>query len=91
MQKLQREDISSVNIKIVNSLAEIFLKHPDEYMPWLIQSCDDFNVSKTLFLLVVMQSFLQPEKGMFSNSVLSLLLRHMICFFNLLWMLRTLF
>ncbi|XVF08520.1 hypothetical protein REPUB_Repub07fG0010000 [Reevesia pubescens] len=55
MQK--RGSVSTVNMEIVRSLSEAFLMHPIEYMPWLTRSCCDFKSSKTLFFLVLMQSF----------------------------------
>ncbi|KAJ6933914.1 hypothetical protein NC651_009094 [Populus alba x Populus x berolinensis] len=61
MQKLRQEVISSINMKIVNGLAETFSMHPDEYMTWLVDSSSDCTVSKTLLLLVLMQSFLRPK------------------------------
>ncbi|GAV79488.1 LOW QUALITY PROTEIN: BP28CT domain-containing protein/U3snoRNP10 domain-containing protein [Cephalotus follicularis] len=62
------EERVELNMKIVNGLAETFLMHPEEYMPWLIKSCIDFKLSKTLFFLVLMRSFqMQIEKhGQFS-------------------------
>lgn len=65
MQKLQHENISVVNMKIVSSLAETFTMHPDEHTSWLIESCNDFSLSKTLLFLVVMQSFLNSKNGKF--------------------------
>lgn len=59
--KLQQEVISSINMKIVNGLAETFSMHPGEYMTWLVDSSSDCTVSKTLLLLVLMQSFLRPK------------------------------
>ncbi|XP_021285623.1 uncharacterized protein At3g06530 isoform X2 [Herrania umbratica] len=55
MQK--RGSISTVNIEIVGSLSEAFLMNPHEYLPWLTRSCSDLKSSKTLCLLVLMQSF----------------------------------
>ncbi|XP_022736221.1 uncharacterized protein At3g06530 isoform X4 [Durio zibethinus] len=55
MQK--RGNTSTVNVEIVRSLSEEFLRHPNEYMPWLTESCSDLKSSKTLFFLVLMQSF----------------------------------
>lgn len=59
--KLRQEVISSINMKIVNGLAETFSMHPGEYMTWLVDSSSDCTVSKTLLLLVLMQSFLRPK------------------------------
>ncbi|KAG6781264.1 hypothetical protein POTOM_014155 [Populus tomentosa] len=59
--KLRQEVISSINMKIVNGLAETFSMHPSEYMTWLVDSSSDCTVSKTLLILVLMQSFLRPK------------------------------
>ncbi|KAF5743615.1 hypothetical protein HS088_TW08G00200 [Tripterygium wilfordii] len=56
--KLQPERVSSINMETVGILAETFLLHPDEYLPWFIKSCNDLASSKTLFYLVLMQSFI---------------------------------
>ncbi|XWS47705.1 hypothetical protein CRYUN_Cryun13aG0007100 [Craigia yunnanensis] len=44
----KRGSMSAVNMEIVRSLSEEFLMHPNEYMPWLARSCNDFRSSKTL-------------------------------------------
>lgn len=46
----------------ITSLASRFLLHPAEFMPWLVQSSNDFELSKTHFFLVMMQTIL-IEKG----------------------------
>ena len=63
MQTLDREHISSINMDIVRGLAEIFSMHPVEYMPWLIECCNYSESSKTLFFLVMMQSFILQKNG----------------------------
>lgn len=65
MQKLQQEVISSINMKIVNGLAETLSVHPGEYMPWLVDSSSDCTFSKTLLFLVLMQSFLRVKNSKF--------------------------
>lgn len=65
MQKLRQEAISSINMKIVNGMAETFSMNPGEYMTWLVDSSSDCTVSKTLLLLVLMQSFLRPKNSKF--------------------------
>ncbi|KAK8586579.1 hypothetical protein V6N13_010167 [Hibiscus sabdariffa] len=61
MQK--RGSVSTVNMEIVRSLSEEFLMQPNEYMPWLIRSCNSFKSSKTLLFLVLMQSFSMSIKS----------------------------
>ncbi|CAK7335892.1 unnamed protein product [Dovyalis caffra] len=68
--KLPHEVISSINMKVVNSLAETLSRHPGEYLSWLVDSSSDCTVSKTLFFLVLMQSFLRlnnTEREQFST------------------------
>ncbi|KAK3217662.1 hypothetical protein Dsin_011632 [Dipteronia sinensis] len=57
----KHESIASTNVEIVGRLAETFLKHPDEYLSLLIESCRDYKLSKILFLLVLMQSLLNEN------------------------------
>ncbi|GLT39857.1 hypothetical protein SLA2020_140240 [Shorea laevis] len=52
----KRGSISTINMDIVSSLAETFSQDPDEYIPWFTSNCSDYK-SKTLFFLVMMQSF----------------------------------
>ncbi|XP_065871790.1 uncharacterized protein At3g06530 [Euphorbia lathyris] len=61
MQKLEPEIIVAVNAKIVSSLAETLTTNPDDCTSWLIKSCKDSSFSKTLFFLVVMQSFINAK------------------------------
>ncbi|KAK1577185.1 hypothetical protein Q3G72_019640 [Acer saccharum] len=58
----KHESIASINVEIVGRLAETFLKHPDEYLSLLTESCRDYKLSKTLFLLVLMQSLLNENR-----------------------------
>lgn len=66
MQKLQQETMSSTNMNIVDLLAEEFSRRPDDYMPWLVKSCNNSNFSKTLLFLVIMKSFIKSKSSMFS-------------------------
>ncbi|XP_020540628.2 uncharacterized protein At3g06530 isoform X2 [Jatropha curcas] len=59
--KLESEIISAVNMKLISSLAETFTMQPDEHISWIIESCNDFSLSKTVFFLVVMESFLNQK------------------------------
>ncbi|XP_038993491.1 uncharacterized protein At3g06530-like isoform X2 [Hibiscus syriacus] len=61
MQK--RGSVCTVNMEIIRSLSEEFLVQPNEYMPWLIRSCNSFKSSKTLLFLVLMQSFSMSIKS----------------------------
>lgn len=60
-KKSESGSLSSINMEIVSSLAETFLKHPDEYLSLLTESCSNFKLSKTLFFMVLMQSLLMQN------------------------------
>ncbi|XP_058086889.1 uncharacterized protein At3g06530 isoform X2 [Magnolia sinica] len=61
---------AAINMKTVGALAESFLTHPGEYMPWLVECCNSFKLSKTLFFLVILQSFTKQKKVASSFSTL---------------------
>lgn len=51
-------------MEVVNNLAKSFLLHPEEYAPWLIESCKAYDSSRVLFLLIVLQStVMQKDSG----------------------------
>ncbi|EOA29708.1 hypothetical protein CARUB_v10012793mg [Capsella rubella] len=53
---LIRESVSALNMDIINKLAEAFMMHPGDYIPWLTVSCQDFTLSKSLFYMLLMHS-----------------------------------
>lgn len=96
IQKLDSGKISSMNVENINVLAKALSTHPEEYFPWLVECCKTLELSKTLFLLVLLQSFTLLETGNFMTmiwcasaplcprlSFLTMVLRSCI-FFNLL-------
>ncbi|KAM7494654.1 hypothetical protein LguiB_029263 [Lonicera macranthoides] len=60
-KKLEHGRISSINMENISWLAETFSKKPDEYVPWLVECCNVSEVSKTMFFLVLLQSFVMPK------------------------------
>ncbi|KAM5557014.1 uncharacterized protein ABKV19_024415 [Rosa sericea] len=62
-QTLQPGRLSSINMATITSLASRFLLHPAEFMPWLVQSSNDFELSKTHFFLVMMQTILIEKES----------------------------
>ncbi|XP_052736877.1 uncharacterized protein At3g06530 isoform X2 [Vigna angularis] len=48
--------LSSINLKIVNKMAENFLVHPEDHVNWFVECCSDLELSKTLFFFVLLQS-----------------------------------
>ncbi|PIA50335.1 hypothetical protein AQUCO_01300820v1 [Aquilegia coerulea] len=56
-KKVEPTFSSSVNMKTIGVLAEAFSENPEEYMTWLIECAKNFELSKTLFFLVLLQSF----------------------------------
>ncbi|KAL5569803.1 hypothetical protein UlMin_026378 [Ulmus minor] len=55
---LQPGSTSSINLDTINCLAERIFIHPEKYIPWITQSCKDFELSKTIFFLAILQSLL---------------------------------
>ncbi|KAA8539764.1 hypothetical protein F0562_026456 [Nyssa sinensis] len=60
-KKWEHGRITSINLDIISGLAETFSMSPEEYMPWLLECCNVFKQSKTLFFLVLLQSFMMPK------------------------------
>ncbi|XP_062092226.1 uncharacterized protein At3g06530 [Humulus lupulus] len=58
---LQPGSISSMNMDTVTFLAERFLMHPEQYIASITENFKESTSSKTLFLLVIMQSFLMQK------------------------------
>uniref|UniRef100_A0A7N0TKI1 BP28 C-terminal domain-containing protein n=2 Tax=Kalanchoe fedtschenkoi TaxID=63787 RepID=A0A7N0TKI1_KALFE len=54
-ERLQAENLTSINMDTISCLADAFSAHPKNFS-WIVQSCNDFKFSKTIFLLIIMQS-----------------------------------
>ncbi|KAI5444030.1 hypothetical protein KIW84_012591 [Lathyrus oleraceus] len=50
--------LSSINLKVINNLASNFMAHPEDNIVWFVESCNDSELSKTLFFFVLLQSLL---------------------------------
>lgn len=74
MQKFEPSYLTSLNRRTVRALAESFVMQPGEYMPWLIECCSSSNLSKPLFLLVILQSFILQKEGIYFIYVSVILL-----------------
>ncbi|KAK3026432.1 hypothetical protein RJ639_041444 [Escallonia herrerae] len=53
--------ISAVNMDNISGLADTFSMHPDKYLPWLLDCCNFLGLSKTVFFLILLQSFMSPK------------------------------
>ncbi|MCD7468760.1 hypothetical protein HAX54_007198 [Datura stramonium] len=62
-KQLDSGKISSINAENINVLAKALSIHPEEHFPWLVECCKTLELSKTLFLLVLLQSFTLLETG----------------------------
>ncbi|KAK9102857.1 hypothetical protein Sjap_020111 [Stephania japonica] len=65
----RKESVStSINMRTIETMAETFAKSPEEYLLWLIECSIDFELSKTLFFLVTLQSLIvkREELGAFA-------------------------
>lgn len=72
IQKVQLQtpvlgSLSSINLKVINNLASNFMVHPEDNIAWFVESCNDSELSKTLFFFVLLQSLqLRNPEGLFS-------------------------
>ena len=71
MQMVQPGSISSINLDAITCLAERFLMHPEKHIAYVTENCRDFESSKTLLFLVLMQSFLMQKNSMFPVPLLN--------------------
>ncbi|KAL2932885.1 hypothetical protein RDABS01_016004 [Bienertia sinuspersici] len=64
-----RQWVSAVNMSTVSSLVGALSEGSKEIMPWLIKCCSESELSKTLFFLVLLQSFMMDlsANGQFST------------------------
>ncbi|KAG9452219.1 hypothetical protein H6P81_005123 [Aristolochia fimbriata] len=62
LKELKREHLASMNAKTVEALARGFLTNVEGYVPWLIECCKTHKLSKTLFFLIIQQSFILNQK-----------------------------
>ncbi|CAM8989918.1 unnamed protein product [Rhodiola kirilowii] len=63
LSTLQDRNCSSINMDIIKCLGEEFLAQPKESIPWIVQSCNDFEFSKTTFLLIMLQSLITKHES----------------------------
>lgn len=63
MQKLRLDRISSINLENINKLAEEFRMHHEVLIPWLLECSNGLQLSKILFFLILLQSFMVPKLG----------------------------
>ncbi|XP_057441205.1 uncharacterized protein At3g06530 isoform X2 [Lotus japonicus] len=55
--------LSSINLKTINNMAENFMVHSEDHVAWFVESCNDSELSKTLFFFLLLQSLLIKPKG----------------------------
>ncbi|KAF9617505.1 hypothetical protein IFM89_036709 [Coptis chinensis] len=62
-EKKQDPSLSvTVNMKTVEALAEAFSANPEKHLTWLVECYNNIPLSKTLLLLVILQSFVIKEQ-----------------------------
>lgn len=59
--------MSKINLDTIKSLAENFKTHSREHISWFAEKCSDLELSKTLFLLVLLKD-LANERSCFPLS-----------------------
>ncbi|KAK6936870.1 U3 small nucleolar RNA-associated protein 10, N-terminal [Dillenia turbinata] len=72
ISRLEHLDCKQISIKIIICLAEKFSELPGEYMPWLVECCHHFELSRRLVYLILLESFSMhlENKGTFQCSAL---------------------
>ncbi|GAA0150254.1 RNA metabolism protein [Lithospermum erythrorhizon] len=69
-KNFELEQLTSTNMENIGVLAEAFLKHHQEYVPWFVDCCNGLELSKTLFFLILLQLCMMPEKDAAQFSAL---------------------
>ena len=59
---MSADSIASINKENIKAFAETFLANPNKYVEWLANSGNGTRFSRTLFLLVVLET-LVPSEG----------------------------
>ncbi|XP_021845733.2 uncharacterized protein At3g06530 isoform X2 [Spinacia oleracea] len=62
-KKSGKEWVSAVNMPTVRSLVNVFSDGTEELTSWLIKCCGESELSKTLFFLVLLQSFILQKNA----------------------------
>lgn len=61
LQNMSADSIASINVKNIKAFAETFLADPNKHVEWLANSGSGSRFSKTLFLLIVLQTLVSTE------------------------------
>ena len=67
MQNLEFAHATSINMKTIGALAEMFATNPEEHMQWLVECSNCGGLSKTLFFLIMLQAIKVQNEGMHIN------------------------
>ncbi|XP_062226340.1 uncharacterized protein At3g06530 isoform X2 [Phragmites australis] len=62
MKNMSSDSIASINMKNIKAFAETFLADPNKHMEWLANSGNRSRLSRTLFLLIVLQTIVAPTE-----------------------------
>ncbi|GMH10729.1 hypothetical protein Nepgr_012570 [Nepenthes gracilis] len=53
--------LSSVNMTVVSSLADVFMANAQEYIHWLTNCCSSSEISRTLLFLILLHSLMEKN------------------------------
>ena len=62
-ENMSADFIASINMKNIKAFAETFLANPNKHVEWLANSGNGTRFSRTLFLLVVLETLVAPSEG----------------------------
>ncbi|CAL5015590.1 unnamed protein product [Urochloa decumbens] len=64
MKNLSADSIASINMKNIKAFAGTLLANPNMHVEWLANSGNGTRVSRTLFLLIVLQTVVVPSEAL---------------------------
>ncbi|RLM64477.1 uncharacterized protein C2845_PM16G15760 [Panicum miliaceum] len=63
-ENMSADSIASINMKNIKAFAETFLANPNKHVDWLANSGNGTRFSRTLFLLVVLETLVVPSEAL---------------------------
>jgi U3 small nucleolar RNA-associated protein 10 len=63
-ENMSADSIASINMKNIKAFAETFLANPNKHVEWLANSGNGTRFSRTLFLLVVLETLVVPSEAL---------------------------
>lgn len=82
-QNLDLRHAASINMKNIGAFADTFLADLREQMQWLTECSNHGGLSKSLFLLIILQAVIIHNEGsLIINYILLVLLELVLCYMS---------